>query len=559
MKQGAEGCAGVGLTHERFADEEGVEAGLLQRANVGGGMDAAFGDVDRVGRQAVGEAQRGFEGDLKGMEVAIVHAVTVAAEIADPGELFGGVDFTEDVKLESVGGGGEAGQLIVGERGSDEQDGVGAVGAGFDDLVLVHDEVLAEARDVGGGGCDFEVGEATLEEGLVGEDGKRGGSGVGEIAGERRGVEFGADEAFGRGSLLELGDDGRAGDGAAESGGESAGRVMGGAALEAGEGRPGAARGEVSAGLREDAVEMQGWGPLNSSIKSGSRTPGSALRKACGGVTFLPSRQGAAVLRFGAMPDNLGLTAAGSSAPQFATAEYASGPGSDTCRICGQTIVGSYYRVNNMMACASCADQAQRGQPKDSHLAYSRALLLGVGAAVLGMILYAGFAIVTEIVIGYVALAVGWLVGKAMLKGSNGIGGLRYQVTAALLTYAAVSVAAIPIYVGISIKHHEPLVRHAQTQAAPNADDSAASSDGGSSTAPATPTAPAERHTPNLLMGLAIIVGYGLASPFMELADPVHGIIGLVILAVGIRIAWRMTGARRLVVDGPYASAPAAV
>jgi hypothetical protein len=221
-------------------------------------VDAAFGDVDGAG----GEPERSFEADVEGMEVAIVHAVAVAAEIADAGKLFRRVDFAEDVELECVGGGGEAGEVIVGERGSDQQDGVGAMGAGFNDLVLIHDEVLAKAGDGCGGRGEFEVDEAPLEEGLVGEDGERGGSGVGEIACERRRVKFGADEAFGGGSFLELGDDGGAGSGSpAEGGGESAGRVMGGAALEAGEGRPGAARGEVSAGLSEDAVEVQGWGP----------------------------------------------------------------------------------------------------------------------------------------------------------------------------------------------------------------------------------------------------------------------------------------------------------
>jgi len=259
------------------------------------------------------------------------------------------------------------------------------------------------------------------------------------------------------------------------------------------------------------------------------------------------------------MPDNLGLTAAGSSAPQFSKAEYASGSEPDTCRICGQTIVGSYYRVNNAMACASCADQAQRGQPRDSHLAYSRALLLGIGAAVLGMALYAGFAILTEIVIGYVALAVGWLVGKAMLKGSNGIGGLRYQITAAILTYAAVSVAAIPIYIGLAIKHHQPLGQHEQRQAAPSADEGSASGGGDSPVQAPDAQAAGQHHRPGLGAALAMMVGIGLASPFLELADPVHGIIGLVILAVGIRIAWRMTAMRKLAVDGPYSSTPATV
>ena len=84
------------------------------------------------------------------------------------------------------------------------------------------------------------------------------------------------------------------------------------------------------------------------------------------------------------------------------------------------------------------------GLATDSHAAFTRALLYGIGAAVLGMILYAVFEIATGLIVGYVSLAVGWMVGTAMMKGSNGVGGRRYQVAAVLLTYAAVSMAAVP-------------------------------------------------------------------------------------------------------------------
>ncbi len=45
---------------------------------------------------------------------------------------------------------------------------------------------------------------------------------------------------------------------------------------------------------------------------------------------------------------------------------------------------------------------------------------------------------------------------------------------------------------------------------------------------------------------------WGIASPFLELSDPAHGLIGLVILFVGLSIAFRMTAAKPLDVDGPY-------
>jgi hypothetical protein len=52
-----------------------------------------------------------------------------------------------------------------------------------------------------------------------------------------------------------------------------------------------------------------------------------------------------------------------------------------------------------------------------------------------------------------------------------------------------------------------------------------------------------------------MLLFFGIASPFMELASPGSGIIGLVILFVGLSIAFRLTKAKPLNVDGPYALA----
>lgn len=133
--------------------------------------------------------------------------------------------------------------------------------------------------------------------------------------------------------------------------------------------------------------------------------------------------------------------------PQFATAEYAHIPGTERCRICGSFISGEYYRVNNQMACSACGAQAQAGQPTDSHAAFARAILWGIGAAILGMLLYAAIIMTAHFTIGYFALGVGWMVGTAIKKGSNGMGGRRYQVVAVLLTYLAISSAAVPPFV----------------------------------------------------------------------------------------------------------------
>ncbi len=235
--------------------------------------------------------------------------------------------------------------------------------------------------------------------------------------------------------------------------------------------------------------------------------------------------------------------------PQFATAEYL-GSG-DKCKTCNQAISGTYYRVNGVLACERCTTQLQSQIPKDSHASFVRAVMFGIGAAILGLILYAAFGIITGIEIGYVALAVGWLIGKAMRKGSKGVGGRRYQITAAVLTYAAVSMAAVPIYFSQISKAPKP----SQVQPSPSssqAPNSATEDSEANSTARNAESTPAQKPKINFLAVLGALALLGLASPFLELQNPVGGAIGLVILFVGIRFAWQQTAAPQLDVVGPF-------
>ena len=56
---------------------------------------------------------------------------------------------------------------------------------------------------------------------------------------------------------------------------------------------------------------------------------------------------------------------------------------------------------------------------------------------------------------------------------------------------------------------------------------------------------------------LAVLTGVGLVSPFLALAgDPMQGILGLVILAVGVRIAWRLAAGGESQIFGPFETAP---
>jgi hypothetical protein len=241
-----------------------------------------------------------------------------------------------------------------------------------------------------------------------------------------------------------------------------------------------------------------------------------------------------------------------SPAPQFGTVEYVGTPGHDHCQFCHQPIGGSYYRVNDSMACPGCTEKAYGELARDTHAAYMRGLLYGVGAAIVGLILYATFAITTGIIIGYVSLAVGWMVGKAMLKGSAGVGGRRYQITAVLLTYCAVSMAAVPIWIHYASKQKQAQV---EDLAARQRQLEKEFGQQGQSAVPVP-----NKARPSMAASLAMLMLIGIASPFIEIWEvgPNFGtIIGIVILIVGIRIAWRITAGRPLKIYGPFpGSAP---
>src|ERR1051326_6540337 len=67
------------------------------------------------------------------------------------------------------------------------------------------------------------------------------------------------------------------------------------------------------------------------------------------------------------------------SIPQFGTAEYVGTPSADVCQFCKQPISQQYYRVRGQMACGTCAEIARQQTPTDSHSAYVRALVFGIG------------------------------------------------------------------------------------------------------------------------------------------------------------------------------------
>ena len=245
------------------------------------------------------------------------------------------------------------------------------------------------------------------------------------------------------------------------------------------------------------------------------------------------------------------------------------------CTLCDHVLGVNFYRINGAVACDGCAFRERQAQPS-SHANYVRALLFGIIGSILGLIAYATFTIVTDIEIGFMSLLVGFLVGKAMKMGSKGSGGSRYQITAVVLTYAAVSLSAIPVGIAQIAKATAQVAKISQAtprvartiQVSPDANDQHADDqrldDQQSSAQPAddpqsaTPTLPATRTPiprPSLLSAFGTLCLIGLISPIWIFKfNPMDGFIGLIILFVGMRLAWRITAGAEVgsSIEGPF-------
>lgn len=241
------------------------------------------------------------------------------------------------------------------------------------------------------------------------------------------------------------------------------------------------------------------------------------------------------------------------STPQFSQAEYAKPA---ECALCKQPFAGAYYVANSRTLCPSCGERLKREGPQDDPGRFIKALVVGSVAAVIGLALYAGFTILTGFYIGYVSLAVGFIVGKGITIGSGGVGGRKYQIAALILTYAAVSMAAIPIglHQWSSNRKNQQAVQQKSASPASPASDATAQSPGTSDSKQAGGN---NENSGKMSFGSAIarLSLVGLASPFLELTEGIGGILGLIILFVGLRIAWTITAGSALEVSGPFEQA----
>jgi hypothetical protein len=206
------------------------------------------------------------------------------------------------------------------------------------------------------------------------------------------------------------------------------------------------------------------------------------------------------------------------------------------CAVCDSPIDRTYYSLNGLTLCPSCADAQKVFVREPSSSDYLRAALYGSGAALAGTLVYFAILALTGYEIGLIAVAVGWLVGKAVQKGSRGLGGRKLQIMAVVLTYLSIVGSYVPLTIKYAIDHPS-----GQKQSAPR---------NGQQSPAVVSESPASG--PGLMTGVLILLGYCLLAPFL---NGLSSIIGLFIIFIGLFEAWKMNRRVPLTLEGPFAAA----
>jgi len=242
---------------------------------------------------------------------------------------------------------------------------------------------------------------------------------------------------------------------------------------------------------------------------------------------------------------------ASESSLQFdrAVSSQPASPGlSVTCAACRKSIADEYYDVNGHTVCARCRTVLEASAETPAGMGpLAIAAACGFFAALAGSIIYYVILDFAHLEIGIVAVLIGYMVGYAVRKGARG-GGLRFQILAVVLTYAAVAFAYAPILIRGTIEAQNKKRATQQTQVT------------GSTQASVSPSAePSSRRIDPTaaVVGIATLLALSFALPVLIIFNTFpSGLISAFIILFGLRQAWKMTAAPHIQVLGPYRVGP---
>ena len=217
-----------------------------------------------------------------------------------------------------------------------------------------------------------------------------------------------------------------------------------------------------------------------------------------------------------------------------------------TCAGCKSSIDTEYFDVNGNVVCGRCRTAIEAAAETPKGIApLAIAGLFGLVAGIAGAVVYYAVIAIAHLEIGIIAILIGYMVGYAVRRGAGGRGGLRFQILAVALTYASVALAYTPLAVKQAMDSRLD-ARNASTTTA----------QGGG--APGSRTAAPSRR-PGPLVAIVLLALIAALPVLVVIGSFPSGLISAFIILIGMRQAWRMTGAPRLQILGPYrVGAPAA-
>jgi hypothetical protein len=209
------------------------------------------------------------------------------------------------------------------------------------------------------------------------------------------------------------------------------------------------------------------------------------------------------------------------------------------CSACKSPIDTEYYDINGRPFCARCRAAVEAwAEPPRGAAALGRAALFGFGAAIAGAVVYYAVLAIAHLQIGLIAILSGYMVGRAVRAGARNRGSLRLQLLAAALTYLSVAMAYTPIAIqGFARANQQRLAAAAQRPSAQ----------------PVTAPRPRPINPAGFVVALVVSLAFMLALPVLMIVGTLpSGLISGLIIAIGMRQAWRMTAAPVIQVFGPY-------
>jgi hypothetical protein len=238
---------------------------------------------------------------------------------------------------------------------------------------------------------------------------------------------------------------------------------------------------------------------------------------------------------------------------QFETVEHAGAGGAaatgQNCLLCKQPIGSTYFALGDGMLCTACAEQLRAPAPGSGFGRLVKASLLGLGAGLVGALIWFVIRRVTHYEIGLVAILVGLMVGKAVYKGSAGVGGRGYQILAVLITYCCIAANYMPdILQSVLDAERQQNAGAVQPGAQPVGPANAPAQNPAANGA-GQPERSATWSVLRWVIILAFVFVFSLATPFLAGAE---NLIGLLIIGFALWEAWKLNARRPLPISGPY-------